>query len=111
MNHSVSPTLASSAQGRVFYCACKDRVTMRFKERWFAFGRTELPGFRDCLLHLINDPALIRRLLAEALDEAAARGLSADSLPTLEDLTEMLGLVDDSLLILEAQAIAGAAHG
>jgi hypothetical protein len=109
VQQSFSSTLASTNLGQVRYCACKDRVAMRFKERWFGMARTELPGFRDSLVQLLDDPALIRRLIGEALEQAASRGLPATCLPTLEELGEMLALLDTAMLVLEAQDIAGAA--
>lgn len=108
MNHRVSSTLAATAQGQAYYCACEDRITMRFKERRFAFERAGLPAFREGLCNLLKERDLLRGLIREALDEAANRGLSTGSMPTPEDLEEMLGLVDSAVLVLEAQEIVAA---
>lgn len=106
MNNRISSALASSAQGKAYYCACRKLVTLEFKGRWFALGPGELPRFRSALIGLIEDPALVRRLVAKARAEAERRGVPSDDLPSLEDLREMLMLVDASALILEAQEIA-----
>lgn len=108
MNRRISCKLASSVQGQAFYCACKDRITLRFKERWFGMQRAELTELRDCLVRLRCDNALRNRLVEEAKQTAAARGLPAGDLPTYEDLGEMLDLIDSAALVLEAQDIAAA---
>jgi hypothetical protein len=108
MNHRISCSLASTPQGQAYYCACKNRVTLRFKERWFAMGRAELPNLRDCLVRLRSDADLRNRLVDEALNTAVARGLPPGDVPTFEDLGEMLDLIDSAALVLEAQEIASA---
>lgn len=66
MNSRFSRILAESQQGRVYYCAYRDRMTMCFKERWFAFNRGSLADFRTELASLLKDSPLIESLLAEA---------------------------------------------
>jgi hypothetical protein len=77
---------------------------MRFKERWFHFEPGGLAEFRGELERLLRDPVLTKRLVEEAVSQAIERGSAPDSLPTFENLGEMLDLIDTSLLILDAQA-------
>jgi hypothetical protein len=78
---------------------------MRFKERWFHFGPGGLAEFRGELERLLRDPVLTKRLVEEAVSQAVDRGSAPDTLPTFEDLGEMLNLIDTSLLILDAQDV------
>lgn len=109
MDRKISSALAHSPQGHAYYCACKNRVNMRFKERWLEFDRGEFVEFRHYLSRLIGDKSLMTRLVEDAVAEAVRRGFSPDRLPNEEDLGEMLGLVDATLLVLEAQEIARSA--
>lgn len=109
MDRKTSSALAHSPQGHAYYCECKDRVNMRFKERWFEFERAELVNFRHYLFRLIGNKPLMARMIEEAVAEAVRRGDSPDGLPTEKDLGEMLDLTDATLLVLEAQEIARSA--
>jgi hypothetical protein len=105
MSPRFSSLLARSGQGEAHYCACRDRISLRFKGRGFCFGPDRLPEFRRALGRLLDDGELIRRLIGEARAEASARGLPAADLPTVEDFREMLGLIDAAILVREAQEI------
>lgn len=109
MDRKISSALAHSPQGHAYYCTCKNRVNLRFKERWFEFDRGEFVEFRQYLSRLIGNKPLMTRMVEDAVAEAVRRGDSPDRLPTEEDLGEMLGLVDATLLVLEAQDIAKSA--
>ena len=106
MLESVSTVLAASGQGKAYYCACRDRLTLEFQGRWFAFDYGGLIDFRNALGKLMAAPALLEGLIEEACGEALRRGAEPGSLPTLADLGGMLELLDAALLVWEAQTIA-----
>jgi hypothetical protein len=105
MRPTTTPLLARSPQGEAHYCACKDRVALQFKDRWFFFEPGGLAGFRKELERLLRNPVLTAKLVDEAISEAARRGAPPEGLPSVRDLHEMLGLVDTALLVLDAQSI------
>jgi hypothetical protein len=105
MQPTMTPLLARSPQGEAHYCACRDRVTLKFKDRWFCFEPGGLAGFRKELEGLLRNPSLIAKLVEEAISEAVRRGTPPDGLPSVRDLHEMLDLVNTALLVLDAQAI------
>jgi hypothetical protein len=105
MRPTTSPLLARSPQGEAYYCACKDRVSLQFKDRWFFFESSGLAGFRKELEGLLRNPNLIAKLVEEAITEAVRRGTPSDGRPSVRDLHEMLDLVDTALLVLDAQTI------
>ena len=105
MERTHSPLIATSPQGEAYYCRCADRVTLDFKKQRFIFESRGLARFRTVFGRLIGSGDLLPTLLDEAKMKAERGGMAAGSLPSLEDLHEMLGLVDTSLLVLEALAI------
>lgn len=109
MKSTLSRILASTLQGKVFYCPCRGKTMMYFKVQWFEFERGGLLDFRKGLARLLLDKPFTKRLIDEISANAAGIGKSPDCLPSLEDLTEMLDLVDTALLVLEAQEIVGKA--
>lgn len=106
MERTHSPLIARSPQGEAYYCRCADRVTLEFKNQRFVFESRGLARFRRVFGQLLGSADLLPSLLAEAKRKAERDGLPARGLPSMEDLHEMLGLVDTSLLVLEALAIA-----
>jgi hypothetical protein len=105
MNTRLSHTLASCSQGELYYCNCKDSVTMHFKDRWSTFGPGELAQFRGDLARLLMDKSKLEILVTEVSKEATRRGISQNTLPNVLDLGEMLTLVDSGLLVLDAQKV------
>ena len=105
MERTHSPLIARSPQGEAYYCICADRVTLEFKKQRFIFESRGLVKFRMEFGRLLDSGELLRKLLDEANRKAAFSGTVAEGLPSIEDLHEMLGLVDTSLLVLEAMSI------
>lgn len=105
MERAHSPLIAKSPQGEAYYCMCADRVTLDFKKQRFIFESSGLARFRTVFGRLIGSGDLLPALLEEAKRKAERGGQAIETLPSLEDLHEMLGLVDTSLLVLEALAI------
>lgn len=104
-----SPLIARSPQGEAYYCICADRVTLEFKKQRFVFESRGLARFRIEFGRLLGNGELLRSLLEEAGKKAESAGAVAGGLPSVADLHEMLGLVDTSLLILEAMSIVKSA--
>jgi hypothetical protein len=105
MERTHSPVIARSPQGEACYCRCADRVTMEFKNQRFVFESGGLARFRRAFGRLLGSADVLPSLLVEAKRKAERDGRPAERLPSIEDLHEMLGLVDTSLLVLEALAI------
>jgi hypothetical protein len=105
MERTHSPLIARSPQGEAYYCRCADRVTLEFKKQRFVFESRGLARFRTVFGRLLASADLLTALLVEAKRKAERDGRPAGGLPSIEDLHEMLGLVDTSLLVLEALAI------
>lgn len=104
MLDSQTPLIASR-HGAAYLTTCGSRLLMRFDGAWMALTREQLHGLGESLGRILNCPFKAHHLSAGLLLRSS-QGEYRLSL-TQETAEEFHGLINDLLLLLEAQRVAG----
>ncbi len=98
--------LYESGPGRIYYCACSERVVLEFKGKYLVFRRAVFRFFLRDFSVLLQCPAL-RNSLAESgrLDIEGCNGrISLEMTPG--EASDLFHLMDTTALFLDAQTAA-----
>ncbi|MEK7393788.1 MAG: hypothetical protein AAB214_14610 [Fibrobacterota bacterium] len=99
MNNNATPLL-QTVHGAVYPMSSGARVLLGFDGAWMALSREQLTGVGNTLANILNCPFKLHHLEAGMLLRSKD---GAHRLPlTEESAKELHGLINDSLLLLEA---------
>ncbi len=93
--------------GKIFYCACSERVVLEYKEHFLVFRKPMFRYFLQDFGKVLRCPAL-RQCLSQSgsLEVQGYNGRISLSV-NLSEATELFKLLDTTALYLEAHSPAG----